>query len=58
MLNAAMWAKIAKAIIAVGAVAGIQIEPDQLELIAQGRGQSVGHPVRHRSTAESQGLTP
>ena len=38
MLNAAMWAKIAKAIIAVGAVAGIQIEPDQLELIAQGAG--------------------
>ena len=37
MLNAAMWAKIAKAIIAVGAVAGIQIEPDQLELIAQAR---------------------
>ena len=38
MLNAEMWAKIAKAIIAVGAVAGIQIEPEQLELIAQGAG--------------------
>ena len=37
-MNGAMWAKIAKAIIAVGAVAGIQIEPDQLELIAQGAG--------------------
>ena len=58
MLNAAMWAKIGKAVIATAAVAGIQIEPDQLELIAQGRWQSVGHPVRHRSTAESQGLTP
>ena len=38
MLNAEMWAKIAKAVVAVGAVAGIQIEPDQLELIAQGAG--------------------
>ena len=38
MLNAEMWAKIAKAIIAVGAVAGLQIEPEQLELIAQGAG--------------------
>jgi hypothetical protein len=38
MLNAEMWAKVAKAVIAVGAVAGIQIEPDQLELIAQGAG--------------------
>ena len=37
-MNGAMWAKIAKAVIAVGAVAGIQIEPDQLELIAQGAG--------------------
>lgn len=37
-MNGAMWAKIAKAIIAVGAVAGIQIEPDQIELIAQGAG--------------------
>jgi len=38
MWNAEMWAKIAKAIIATAAVAGIQIEPDQLELIAQGAG--------------------
>ena len=38
MLNAEMWAKVTKAVIAVGAVAGIQIEPDQLELIAQGAG--------------------
>ena len=34
MLNAEMWAKIAKAVITVGAVAGIQIEPEQLELMA------------------------
>ena len=38
MLNAAMWAKIGKAVIATAAVAGIQIEPDQLQLIAQGAG--------------------
>ena len=38
MLNAEMWAKIAKATIAIGAVAGIQIAPEQLELIAQGAG--------------------
>ena len=38
MLNAEMWAKIAKAVIAGAAVAGIQIEPEQLELIAQGAG--------------------
>ena len=37
-MNGAMWAKIAKAIIAGAAVAGIQIEPEQLELIAQGAG--------------------
>ena len=37
-MNGEMWAKIAKAVIAVGAVAGIQIEPDQLEMIAQGAG--------------------
>ena len=37
-MNVEMWTKIGKAVIAVGAVAGIQIEPDQLELIAQGAG--------------------
>ena len=38
MMNVEMWTKIGKAVIAVAAVAGIQIEPDQLELIAQGAG--------------------
>lgn len=34
-MNVEMWTKIGKVVIAVAAVAGIQIEPDQLELIAQ-----------------------
>ena len=38
MNNPEFWTKLGKAIIAVGAVAGIQIDPDQLELIAQGAG--------------------
>ena len=37
-MNVEMWTKIGKAVIAVAAVAGIQIEPDQLEVIAQGAG--------------------
>ena len=37
-MNIEMWTKIGKAVIAVAAVAGIQIEPDQLEVIAQGAG--------------------
>ena len=37
-MNVEMWTKIGKAVIAVAAVAGIQIEPDQLELIAKGAG--------------------
>ena len=37
-MNVEMWTKSGKAVIAVAAVAGIQIEPDQLEVIAQGAG--------------------